>query len=95
MRLALRNDGTLRVLSLAAERLPEFDALFPVAERTPAIEAPIRYRKAWTRDDALVEILRDRLQGLGPVTATALAAPLGLAAAKSKSRWRGSKPKAR
>ena len=65
---------------VAAERLPEFDALFPLAQRTPAIEAPIQYQKAWTRDDALVEILRDRLQGLGPVTVTALAAPLGLAA---------------
>ncbi|MDQ3444798.1 MAG: DEAD/DEAH box helicase [Pseudomonadota bacterium] len=64
---------------VAAERLPEFDALFPLAERTPAVEAPIQYQKAWTRDDALVEILRDRLQGLGPVTVTALAAPLGLA----------------
>ncbi len=65
---------------VAAERLPEFDALFPLAQRTPAIEAPIQYQRAWTRDDALVEILRDRLQGLGPVTVTALAAPLGLAA---------------
>jgi ATP-dependent Lhr-like helicase len=60
--------------------LPEFDALFPLAQRTPAIEAPSQYQKAWTRDDALVEVLRDRLQGLGPVTVTALAAPLGLAA---------------
>ncbi len=65
---------------VAAERLPEFDALFPLAERTPAIEAPVQYQKTWTRDDALVEILRDRLQGLGPVTVAALAAPLGLAA---------------
>ena len=40
---------------------------------------PPEYLKAWTRDEALVEILRDRLQGLGPVTASALAAPLGLA----------------
>ena len=64
---------------VAAERLPEFDALFPSAERTPAIEAPAQYQKTWTRDAALVEILRDRLQGLGPVTAAALAAPLGLA----------------
>ncbi len=33
-----------------------------------------QYLKTWTRDDAVVEILRDRLQGLGPVTANALAA---------------------
>ena len=32
----------------------------------------------WSRDEALVEILRGRLEGLGPVTQAALAAPLGL-----------------
>ena len=73
----LRRDD--RHIYVAAERLPEFDALFPDTERTPNIEAPIDYRKPWTRDDALVEILRDRLQSLGPVTASTLAAPLGLA----------------
>lgn len=70
---------------VAAERLPEFDALFPNAERAPAIEAPVQYRKAWTRDDALVEIIRDRLQGLGPVTTTALAAPLGLSVGEAET----------
>ncbi len=65
-------------LWVSAERLPEFEALFPEHERAPQIEIPTEYRKAWTRDDALVEIVRDRLQGLGPVTTTVLAAPLGL-----------------
>ncbi len=65
---------------VAAERLPEFDALFPAAEHTPAIETPVQYRKTWTRDDAMVEVLRDRLQGLGPVTVEVLAAPIGLRA---------------
>ncbi len=32
----------------------------------------------WSHEQALVEILRGRLEGLGPVTQTALAAPLGL-----------------
>jgi ATP-dependent helicase Lhr and Lhr-like helicase len=64
---------------VAAERLPEFDAAFAQAERAPQIDAPIEYRKAWAHEAALVEILRDRLQGLGPVTASALAAPLGIA----------------
>ena len=67
-----------RVL-VAAERLPEFDALFQQAAKEPAIEAPSEYRKSWTREDALVEVLRDRLQGLGPVTTSALSASLGLA----------------
>ncbi len=65
-------------ICIAAERLPEFVALYPDARRTPAIDAPAEYRKAWTREDALVEILRDRLQGLGPVTAGELAASLRL-----------------
>jgi ATP-dependent Lhr-like helicase len=65
-------------LWIAAERLPEFEALFRSASRDPAIEAPPEYRKPWTREDALAEILRDRLQGLGPVTAGALAASLAL-----------------
>ncbi|HVE89869.1 MAG TPA: ATP-dependent DNA helicase, partial [Burkholderiaceae bacterium] len=63
---------------VAAERLPEFVGLLPCTDLMPAIEAPIQYQKVWTRDDALVEILRDRLQGLGPVTAIALASPLCL-----------------
>jgi ATP-dependent Lhr-like helicase len=65
-------------IHVAAERLPEFEALFASAERTPSIETPADYRKTWAHEDALVEILRDRLQGLGPVSAEALAAPLGL-----------------
>ena len=65
---------------VAAERLPEFEAVFPAAARTPNIDPPQDYRKAWEREAALVEILRDRLQGLGPVTARSLAAPLGLGA---------------
>ena len=64
---------------IAAERLPEFQALLAGASLTPEIEAPQEYRKPWTKEDALVEIVRDRLQGLGPVTRRALAAPLGLA----------------
>jgi ATP-dependent Lhr-like helicase len=71
-----------RAVWVAAERVPEFDAVLPGAPRMPEIEVPADYRKAWTRDDALVEIVRDRLQGLGPVTAGALAAPLGLAPAE-------------
>ncbi|HKC42811.1 MAG TPA: DEAD/DEAH box helicase [Burkholderiales bacterium] len=69
-------------IHVAAERLPEFGAALPGATPIPAIEAPAEYRKAWTREAALLEIVRDRLQGLGPVTAAGLAEPLGLAAAE-------------
>ena len=63
---------------IAAERLPHFRALWPGLVTEPAITAPAAYDKEWSRDAALVEILRGRLEGLGPVTEAALAAPLGL-----------------
>ena len=72
--------GDGRAVHVAAERLPEFDAVFGAsAEHMPPIDAPAEYaRKDWSREAALVEIVRDRLQATGPVTARALAAPLGL-----------------
>jgi ATP-dependent Lhr-like helicase len=73
-RLGLASSGVW----VAAERLSEFEAVFPAAERAPAIEPPAETVKPWTREAALVEILRDRLQGLGPVGAPELAASLGL-----------------
>jgi ATP-dependent Lhr-like helicase len=67
---------------VSAERLPQFLALFPNADLDPPIAAPSGYaEKNWSPDEALVEILRGRLEGLGPVTEAALAAPLGLAPA--------------
>ncbi len=66
---------------IAAERLPLFEALWPEARLDPAIVAPDSHRRAeLAPEEALAEILRGRLEGLGPVTATALAAPLDLAA---------------
>ncbi|HZU87787.1 MAG TPA: hypothetical protein VE993_00885 [Stellaceae bacterium] len=64
---------------IAAERLPQFRALWPRARLDPAISAPDEEDgRNWTAEEALVEILRGRLEGLGPVGTTALAAPLGL-----------------
>jgi ATP-dependent helicase Lhr and Lhr-like helicase len=64
---------------VAAERLPEFLVLWPEAKLEPAITAPDEYvGREWSREEALTEILRGRLEGLGPTTANALAAPLGL-----------------
>jgi ATP-dependent helicase Lhr and Lhr-like helicase len=64
---------------IAAERLAEFQALWPEARREPAIAVPTSYAdRDWSRDDGLVEILRGRLEGQGPATQGALAAPLGL-----------------
>ncbi|HEV2884801.1 MAG TPA: DEAD/DEAH box helicase [Pyrinomonadaceae bacterium] len=64
----------------AAERLPQLQVLFPSASLQPDIVAPEIYAQvAWSFEDALVEVLRGRLEGLGPVTVLALADSCGLA----------------
>ncbi|MBB5015075.1 ATP-dependent Lhr-like helicase [Rehaibacterium terrae] len=66
-------------LWIAAERLPQFLAIHPRAAWQPRIDAPAEYaRVEWTAEDALPELLRARLTGLGPVTAADLAASISL-----------------
>jgi ATP-dependent Lhr-like helicase len=79
-RLAPRGgEGT--ALWVPAERLPQFEAILPDAARTPAIAAPAEYAQTeWTREDALVDVLRGRMTALGPVRASELAAALGATA---------------
>jgi ATP-dependent helicase Lhr and Lhr-like helicase len=64
--------GDPRQYWLAAERLPEMRALFASASIEPEITTPKEFQKEWTRETALVEILRGRLAALGPVTAATL-----------------------
>jgi len=67
-------------LWVAAERLPQFGTVWPNAKVEPVVQAPREYQDVdWSAERALVEILRGRLEGLGPVTPQALAAPLALA----------------
>ncbi|HET6436209.1 MAG TPA: ATP-dependent DNA helicase, partial [Xanthomonadaceae bacterium] len=63
----------------AAERLALADALHPGAARAPAIDPPAEFAQAWTREDALVELVRARLTGLGPVSADTIAAIFAVA----------------
>ena len=66
-------------LWVAAERLPQFEAIYPSAPLEPPIVAPESLAQVvWTREDALVEVLRGRLEGLGPVTVQSLATSFGL-----------------
>ncbi len=65
-------------LWVTAERLPQFRALWPKAKLVPAISAPPSAERTWAPEEALVEILRGRLEGLGPATQDALTTPLGL-----------------
>jgi ATP-dependent Lhr-like helicase len=71
--------GLGRGFWVAAERLPQFMALWPDARLDPPVAAPGPHAaRDWSAEEALVEILRGRLEGLGPVSETELAAPLGL-----------------
>ncbi|HVT57743.1 MAG TPA: DEAD/DEAH box helicase [Thermoanaerobaculia bacterium] len=68
-------------LWVAAERLPEILALRPDSVPDPAfppIAVPARFDRPWSAEDAAVEVIRGRLQALGPTTAMALAGSLGL-----------------
>jgi ATP-dependent Lhr-like helicase len=62
-----------------AEALPLWQALFPAASTQPPIATPAEYAaQAWTREDALLELVRHRLGGLGPVTVDELARSIGV-----------------
>ena len=74
-------------LWIAAERLPQFQALWPGARLDPVIAAPPEYaEREWAPEEALTEIIRGRLEGLGPARADTLAAALGLGAEGHRSR---------
>src|SRR6185436_1058596 len=69
------------MLWVAAERLNQMQAVHPQAQLAPKIDAPEPYAsETWNFDDALVEMLRGRLEGLGPVTLDALAESFSLPA---------------
>jgi len=80
---SLQADGRTTVVTTSnghrlwtnAERLHQLLALFPEAHTTPPL-APLE--ACPPREEALLELIRSRLEGLGPVTLAELAAPLGL-----------------
>jgi len=63
-------------LWITAERLPELLAVHP--SWTAPIAAPPSRNRAWSREEALVELIRGRMTITGPVTARALAASLSI-----------------
>ncbi len=75
-RLVAAGQATLWV---AAEQLPILRAVLPQAQAEPSLAVPKEFaERTWSPEEALVEVVRARLQGLGPVTASTLAQPLGL-----------------
>ena len=63
---------------VAAERVPEFMAVHPDARLPGNLATPPSRARAWTRDGALVEIIRGRLSIVGPVTSGELAESLAV-----------------
>ena len=69
-------DGRLWV---ATERLPMVQAAFPGVANEPAVVPPERESaKAWSREDAIRELVRGRLEVVGPTTAGDVAEALGV-----------------
>ncbi|HET9107608.1 MAG TPA: DEAD/DEAH box helicase [Steroidobacteraceae bacterium] len=79
-RRAARLNAGGTTLWIAAERLPLFQAIIPAGRPQPPLITPASHAQSWSAEDALREIARGRLQGLGPTSAAALAAPLGISA---------------
>ncbi|WP_430391685.1 DEAD/DEAH box helicase [Dyella sp. 20L07] len=61
----------------SAEKLPQWQAVHPGSSLHPPIVAPAEFAtQIWSREDALLELVRGRLTGMGPVTVAQLAAAL-------------------
>jgi ATP-dependent Lhr-like helicase len=58
---------------VAAERLPILQAIYPDCDAEPALTAPETERRHWERAGALRELVRGRMEVIGPISAGALA----------------------
>jgi ATP-dependent helicase Lhr and Lhr-like helicase len=77
-----RSRGSPPEVVAAAERIPELRAIHPDLLAPARLQPPAsRLAQAWTRPAAIAEVLKGRLTLTGPVTAAALAEPLGISAA--------------
>ena len=66
------------VFWVPAERLRQFEAVYPGAVVEPVIAAPASADQAWEPEAALIELVRGRLEGQGPTTLLQLASTLGV-----------------
>src|SRR5437016_102857 len=84
---ALVRDGRATVLEgpvslwVATERVPMLSAVYPGAAFEPEVTVPERERvRAWSREDAIRELVRGRLEVIGPTTVPELARTFALEA---------------
>ncbi len=79
MRRATRLSSGGRSFWVAAESLPMLRAVYPDAGCEPKISTPEPFAsREWSGEDALTELVRGRLQAIGPVTAVAMAQAFGV-----------------
>src|SRR5437867_1526663 len=58
---------------IAAERLPIIQTVYPECQVKPQLQAPAsELKRNWERADALRELVRGRMEVIGPITASAL-----------------------
>jgi ATP-dependent Lhr-like helicase len=62
----------------ATERWPLIRAIWPDAEPRPAISVPPGVRQDWSREDAIVYLVRGRMECAGPTASAAVAQALNL-----------------
>jgi len=74
------SQGEQPAIWVATERLPEVRAVHPTAVFEPLVVPPAsRTARAWTREDALVELVRGRMSIVGPTDADAIAESIRVA----------------
>ena len=76
---ASRRAAATRLGVIAAERSAELRAVHPDLVLDPDVAPPPSRVRPWTREEAIVELLRGRLTLTGPATAAALARSLEIA----------------
>jgi ATP-dependent Lhr-like helicase len=80
--IAARRAGAAGDLWITAERLPELLAIHP---QPVNFSAPQSREREWTREAAIVELIRGRLSIVGPTTIAELAASLRISESESES----------
>jgi ATP-dependent Lhr-like helicase len=73
-RAAVLTTAENKKLWMAVERLPQLQQVYPEASFNPPLNIHERHvRQSWTREAALVEIIRGRMESAGPITAKEIA----------------------
>jgi ATP-dependent Lhr-like helicase len=65
-------------LWVATERWPMIRAIWPEARPQPEVKVPRGVRADWPRDEAVAQLVRGRMESVGPTTVDQVACDLGL-----------------